>query len=211
MPSMTKHNGRISDSDPKHAFIVPNTKRVVTITNGEADRTQIPKATAKARGYQLHAWPEDALGHVDAAELPEHCPDPEQPIDPALAAKWEGRVALLNTPEAQAHPDAAHLIRDNETMSLDDKRAFLRGLPTTSTNIEPHTDEGISQMTPYANQPAGQEARALEIKLGGLARKAENGDHAAKATAAKVRSAALVAEASGKPLHAVLTELGITL
>jgi len=194
-------------TEPKHAFIVHNTSRVVTITNGEADRTPISKATAKARGYQIHAWPEDTIGiRVDTDDLPDHIPAPEAGLDPAIVAKFDRRIELRNSPEARAQPFAAELLLDNP-MSLDMKRAFLRGLPATSTNIELNIEKDATAMQPGQTKAA----RLVEIKLGFLAERVNNNEPGAKALAAKVRSAALVAEARGEPLHVTLASLGIVL
>jgi hypothetical protein len=194
-------------TETRHAFIVPNTSRVVPVVNGETSREQMSKAAARARGFTVHAWPLDAVGlPVDADSLADHLPQPDAVLDPAIAAKWDARLALLATPEARAQPDAVNVIRDVD-MSLDRKRAFLRGLPDQS----PIQSEREPMMNPNKDTPEGRADRLIELKVLALSDRAARGDMPSKIKFREVNRAAAISASTGRPLRTVLDVLKIAL
>jgi hypothetical protein len=192
------------EAEQKYAFAMPAGDRFWTVVNGVVGPHALRKSVIRQDKYTILDWPEDQVGlRVDVEDLADHVPAPPEPENPATVA----RLALLNSPEAQANPLAAELLANNP-MPLELARAFLRGLPpsTTSTAIEPDTAKENAMTSDSTKQ-----ARLVEIKLGFLRERANNNVPGARALAAKVQTAKAEAEATGLPLYQVLAARGINL
>jgi hypothetical protein len=179
-----------------------------------------------------------ALGYTIAAGAAPAAPSlVAPPVDgPALQRRvW--RAAIFNSPEAKSRDDATAeiLMRHSpETLSVQDARAFLRGLPLeiseppkapTLTNTEDpraarraeiaasvasfNRDRGYatkaSQPSLAAVDPTKLK-RLAEIRLGALETAQAN---AAGGEAKKLRYALQVHDQTGVPLANVFTQLGI--
>lgn len=227
----------------RYAFKIPNTadRRVLPIVNGEAARTPITAAKAKAEGYMVLTWPEDPAGPIAAVALPDYLPVAP---DPAVAARAARLEALTASPEAATV--SAEVVADlaAHDIPIDTARAFMRGLSPGAissqfrVNLESEpmttpaaiTDEGPrdkrlreirENVAPtrttsnakmlIAADTDPKRARLLEIKIGGIMSRAEAGDRAAIAKRKEIRSAEVLARANGIPLIHALAVSGVTL
>jgi hypothetical protein len=227
----------------KYAFRVPNaaSSRVIPIVDGEAARTQLSAAKAKADGFTILAWPEDPAGPVAAVDLPDYIPAAP---DPAVAARAARLEAIASAPEAaNVSPDVLDTLAARD-MPLADARGLLRGLSRRAISNQFRVeldDEPMTESAPAApddpraarmkelranvaptkaTRAAAQliaadtdakRARLLEIKIGGIMSRAERGDRAAIAKRKEIRAAEVLARANNLSLVHALAVAGVTL
>lgn len=117
---------------------------IVALNNGE----RMSRKEAKAKGYKIYGEPEEVA------------PDAAITAKSAAHASWRGAVLLL--PEARDREAAATEIvntHTEHTMTVANARAFLRGLPTETT-------EETTTMTTDTNANPERAARLAEIQSG---------------------------------------------
>jgi hypothetical protein len=128
----------------KVAWIHPGARRLAVLPDG----SEVSHKEAKAKGFELQAWPKGQscvpFGSGDQVSLPRgavtsreeaeaygfvvRSPQPASVAPPA--SSW--RTAIFASPETRDRPSAvAELVTSQspETMSVEQARAFLRGLP----------------------------------------------------------------------------------
>lgn len=212
----------------KIAFTIPGfTSTCIPVADGKIQRSKgsVPSAVAEAEGYVLAKWPTvlgelltedevDALLARNEAEATAKALARKQAEgpNPVVVRRLERAAKLLSygvlTP-AQIETAAAS---DEET---DEMLAFLRGLPAsqiTDPATESETKE-TADMTTYRNAPNDERSkqRAIEIRMMGIENRANAGDPKAAETWKSIRYAKTVALATGKPLFAVMADMGIRL
>jgi len=229
-------SGDTEMTEEKHAFVKASGGLCLHVPTQGDKLFPISAETAEAGGYQVYEWPTVNGQPVEMADLRSYIPGgggvtiraaPDarpasaeltaDGIPLALAAKLEAmiesanrdnarRQALSNAAAARGLPDEiVEMISDD--MPIATAVGFIRGLPATSTNTQLQIEKENTQMQPGQTKAD----RLVEIKLGFLAERVNNNEPGAKALAAKVRSAALTAQARGEPLHVTLASLGIVL
>lgn len=183
-----------------------------------------------------------ALGYTVSASVPQFAPAPATvaPANGAAIKMQSWRSAIIRSPEATGRDEAtAELLTKHspETLSVEDARAFLRGLPTeqterkdpdvTKTNADPRAARKVeiaNSMTTFnanSGYTARNAARGVDslsgidpAKLQRLAElrlnALENGQaHAAEGEGKKLRYALQVHDQTGLPLANVFAQLGV--